>query len=281
MGATWAGRQFTGNRVDEHFLDTMGMRLVRGRNFRPNEAGVALISEATARAIWPGGDALGKPLPWEAPGTLVIGVVGDASTARVGVREPLEYYLSAARSDAPESVLMVRVAGRSNDAVLRLQSAARALDGRLQPTAQTLAGAYDRTVQQLSNALSVVTFLGAVAILLSAIGLAGLAGYTVAQRTREIGVRIALGARPRQIVRAILAPMTRPIAIGFVCGALAGAAGAKIMRSEIAGMAGVDPLDVFAYLMALAFFAAVVAVAVSIPGRRAIRIDPSRALQHE
>jgi predicted permease len=281
MGAAWAGRQFAGNRVDEHFLDTMGMRMVRGRNFRPNEAGVALISEAAARAMWPDGDALGKPLPWEAPGTLVIGVVRNASTSRVGIREPLEYYLPVTRGDAPESVLMVRVAGRPNDSVLRLQESARALDARLQPTAQTLSGAYDRAVQQLSNALAVVSFLGAVAILLSAIGLAGLAGYTVAQRTREIGVRIALGARPRQIVRAILAPMTRPIAIGFACGALAGTAAAKIMRSEIAGMAGVDPMDVFAYLMALAFFGAVIALAVSVPGRRAIRINPSKALQHE
>src|SRR5262249_38771775 len=132
-----------------------------------------------------------------------------------------------------------------------------------------------------SRAIAVIAGLGAVAILLSAIGLAGLAGYTVAQRTREIGLRIALGARAGQVVRAILAPMSRPIAIGFVCGALGASAAAKVLRSGIPAMAGLHLFDPLAYLMAVGFFAAVMALAILAPGRRAIRIDPSRALQHE
>lgn len=87
MGADWMGRQFAGNRVDPQFLDTLGIRLVRGRNFRPGEDGVALVNEATARVLWPDQEALGKALPWG--GQTVIGLVGNASTGYVGNPEPL------------------------------------------------------------------------------------------------------------------------------------------------------------------------------------------------
>jgi ABC-type antimicrobial peptide transport system permease subunit len=127
----------------------------------------------------------------------------------------------------------------------------------------------------------VISILGAVAILLSVIGLAGLAGYTVAQGTREIGLRIALGARAGQVVRAILAPMSRPIAIGFVCGAFGGSAVSRVLRSGIPAMSGINVFDPRPYLIAMVFFAAVVALSILAPGRRAIRINPSRALQHE
>jgi hypothetical protein len=259
----------------------MGIRLVRGRNFRPGEDGVALINEATARVLWPDQDALGKKLPWGTDGQTVIGVVRDASTASVGKPGALEYYLPPSRSDAPDSVLLVRVSGSPRDLVRRLQETARGLDERLRPGVQVVADIYDRETQKASAALAVIGILGAVAILLSAIGLAGLAGYTVAQRTREIGLRIALGARPSHVVRAILAPMNRPIAIGFVCGALGGGAVASILRSGIPTMAGLDVYEPLPYVMAMAFFAAVVALAILAPGRRATRINPIQALQHE
>jgi len=281
MGSTWAGHQFAGNRVDPYFLDTMGMRLARGRNFRPGEAGVAMISEAMERVLWPKRDALGKSLPWDTAGTTVIGVVRNASTTAVDIPDPLEFYLPQSAGDAPESVLLLRVSGRPEDAIRRLQDAARALDTRLQPAVQVVTAAYDREIQKVSRALAVITLLGTVAILLSTIGLTGLAGYTVAQRTREIGLRMALGARASQIVGAILAPMRRPIAVGFVCGALGGGAVAKVLRAGISAMAGVNLLDPLPYLMAMAFLAAVVALSILSPGRRALRINPASALQHE
>ena len=95
MWANWMGRQYAGNQVDPQFLDTMGIRLVRGRNFRPGEDGVALVNEATARVLWPDQDALGKTLPWGPQHQTVIGVVGNASTVYVGQRDSLEFYLAA------------------------------------------------------------------------------------------------------------------------------------------------------------------------------------------
>jgi predicted permease len=281
MGSNWMGRQYAGNHVDPQFLDTMGMRLVRGRNFRPGEDGVALISEAAARVLWPDEDALGKSLPWGSHGQTVIGVVRNASTAYVGNPEPLEFYLPPSRSDAPDSVLLVRISGSPRDVVRRLQDTARGLDERLQPDVQVVTDTYDREMERAFAALAVIAILGIVAILLSVIGLAGLAGYTVAQRTREIGLRIALGARASHVVRAILTPMSRPIVIGFVCGALGGSAVASVLRSGIPTMSGLNVFDPLPYVMAMAFFAAVVALCILAPGRRATRINPSQALQHE
>ena len=154
MGAAWRGRQFAGNRVDTQFLDTMRMRLVRGRNFLPGEEGVAMISEAAERVLWRDGDALGKSLPWDTHGSTVIGVVRNASTGAVGITEPLEFYLPQLRSDAPDSVLLLRVSGQPNDFVRRFQDAARALDGRLQPAVLVVSDAYDGEVKRTSQALA-------------------------------------------------------------------------------------------------------------------------------
>jgi hypothetical protein len=275
------GRQFAGNHVDPQFLESMGMRLLRGRNFLRGEQGVAMISEAAARVLWPDGDALGKSLPWDASGATVVGVVRNASTTAVGNPEPLEFYLPQTPNDAVDSVLLVRLSGRSHDFVRHFQDAARALDGRLQPAALGVSDAYDRAVTTTSRALAAIAILGSLAIVLAAIGLAGLAGYTLAQRTREIGVRIALGARGAHVVRAILAPMSRAIAFGFVCGALGGSAVARVLQSGMPAMGGINVFDPRAYLMAMSFFTAVVALSILAPGRRAIRINPGKALQHE
>jgi macrolide transport system ATP-binding/permease protein len=281
MGANWMGRQYAGNRVDSQFLDTMGMRLVRGRNFRPGEEGVAIISEATARVLWPDDDPLGKSLPWGTEHPTVIGVVRNASTAYVGNPEPREFYLPPARTEAPDSVLLVRVSGSPRDFVRRFQETARGLDERLQPAVHVVTDTFDREVESASAALGVIAILGTIAILLSVIGLAGLAGYTVAQRTREIGLRIALGARASHVVRAVLAPMSRPIVIGFVCGALGGSAVARVLRSAIPTMSGLTVFDPLPYVMAMTFFGAVVGLSILAPGRRAIRINPIQVLRHE
>ncbi|QOY88428.1 ABC transporter permease [Paludibaculum fermentans] len=281
MGTGWQGRQFAGNHADPEFLGAMGLRLARGRNFLPGETGVALISEAAEHVLWPDGGALGQPLPWDPKGPTVVGIVRNASTTDIGNPEPREFYLPHSSAQAPESVVLLRVAGDPHVSARRLQEAARALDPRLQPTVQVVTDSFDREVEKLSRALAVIAILGVVAILLSAIGLAGLAGYTVAQRTREIGLRIALGARSAQVVRAILAPMNRPLAVGFTLGALGAAAAARILRAGMPAMAGLNLFDPLAYMAAVAFFVLVVALAVLAPGRRAIRINPSQALQHE
>ncbi len=280
MGAEWMGRKLAGNRVDARFLETAGIGLVRGRSFRPREEGVVLVNEATARTLWPDKDALGQTLPW-APSQTVIGVVGNASTAEVGDLQALEFYVPPVANDAPDSVLLVQVTRSPRDFVRRLQDAARMLDPRLMPTVHVVSESYDRELGRLSAALAVIAVLGTVAILLSVIALAGLAAYTVAQRRREIGVRIALGARPGHLFNGVLAPMIRPVGAGLACGALGGAAVAMLLRGGIPTLSGLRVLDPLPYAVAVVAFAAVVALAILPSGRRAARIDPIEALRHE
>jgi ABC-type antimicrobial peptide transport system permease subunit len=211
----------------------------------------------------------------------VVGVVGNASTTAVANPEPLEFYLPQLPSDVLDSILLVRVSDPSHDFLRPFQDAARALDKRLQPAVRVVSDAYDGEVKNTRRALAAIAILGSLAIALSSIGLTGLAGFTVARRTREIGVRIALGARATHIARAILAPMSRAIVSGFVLGALGGSAVARVLRSAMPAMAGISVFDPLAYLAAVAFFAVVVALSILAPGRRAIRIDPSKALQNE
>jgi len=244
------------------------------------ERRIAIVTQATARTLWPGEDPLGKILPWDTEGTTVIGVVRDVATTAIGGANPLEFYLPIATGEFPDSMLLVRTSGTPKELLHTLEGAARGLDDRLQPAGRALSDDYDRELSKITQALTVVSFLGAVAVLLSAIGLAGLAGYTVVQRTREFGLRMALGARAAQIVRAILSPMFRPIAVGFVCGVAGGSAAAKILRSGMAGIGetGFSPLS---YVAVLLLFGIVVALAVLAPARRALQISPAKALQHE
>jgi len=267
--------------VDSYFLDAMAIRLVRGRNFEPREQGVAIVSESAARVLWSKADPLRKSLPWDVHGATVIGVARDASTDAMSDADPLQFYTPLGEDEASESTLLLRVTGDPHLLTRRLQDAARGVDATLQPSVKVVTDAYDEEVHHVSRALAVITLLGTAAVLLSIVGLAGLAGYTVAQRTREIGLRIALGARPRQIIASLLGPMIRPISFGLACGAMGGAVVTKVLRAATPALAGMNLFDPRAYLISAAVFAGVIALSVLAPGHRAIRINPSRALAHE
>ena len=127
------------------------------------------------------------------------------------------------------------------------------IDRRLQPVVGSLADAHDRGLEKIYRPLGIIAMLGTVALLLSFIGLVGLASYTVAQRTKEIGLRMALGAGSTQIVCALLAPMTVPVGAGLLCGILGGSAVVRVLRSGIAGIVGLTVFDPWAYLGAMVF----------------------------
>ena len=172
MGANWMGRQYAGNHVDPQFLDTMGIRLVRGRNFRPGEDGVALVNEATARVLWPDQDA---PRQNAAMGASA----PDRDRRR---RQRLDRLRGAARISGvlPAAIAKRRAGLRSAGPCLRLDRAmssdvfrtsALSLDERLQPTVQVVTDSYDQEVEKATAALAVIGILGTVANLLSVIGL--------------------------------------------------------------------------------------------------------------
>jgi predicted permease len=271
-----SGHQIRLNHVDEEYLRTMGIQLLRGRTFLPGEQGVALVSESLANWQWPGADPLGKNLTLADP-AVVVGVFASVNTSGVENSGAMELYYPLVKEWA-EAVVVARVAGRPANSVRAIENAASALDRKLRPQAQLLETEYQRVVSQSGRMAASISFLGTVALLLAGIGLAGLTGYTVAQRTREIGVRIALGAGRAQVTRAVLSPLLRPVAVGLVFGMIASTGMATVLRGEIFGL---SPLDPIGYLAALLFFGVVLVLATLAPVRRALRVDPSDALRHE
>ena len=271
----YGGLEVMVNHVDPEFRQTLGFRLTQGRDFARGERGVAIVSESLARWQWPGENPIGKTLRVAELG-VVVGVVRTAGSFDLRTQDGLGVYYPLQVGDA--SVAVARVKGRPQDYLGSMANAAKALDARLRTDAHTLGPIYQDVLAKNAITVEAIGILGGLATLLSAIGLAGLAGYIVAQRTREIGVRMALGASRGQVVRAVVAPMLRPLTIGFGIGAL-GAAGLSLpLRRQIFGLL---PLDPVAYFGAIALFTAVMALAALAPARRAMRVNPSDALRHE
>ena len=137
---------------------------------------------------------------------------------------------------------------------------------------------FRRKLQGTERSAMAISLLGFTALALACLGIVGLVTYAVSQRTKEIGIRMALGARPAHVVAAVLRQFSRPVAIGLVVG-VAGAAGlSQLLRRELYGISHLDPL---AYVAAIGVFAITAALAAWWPARRALRIDPLRPLRYE
>ena len=283
VGSTFfeSGRKILLNRVDGEFIGALGLHLSAGRSFRvfPDaERGVALVSGSFARLRWPGESPIGKTLSvYPGPAT-VVGVVGRATTFVAGEEDTVAVYMPLTAADYGEASLVVRVSGEPVRFASTLSTVAASLDPKIRPSYTLLQNVYDQTVAQHWLLSTVLSLLGMLATLLAAIGLAGLTGYTVGQRMREIGVRIALGAAGPRVIQAVIRPLAAPVAGGIVGGMLLAAGISAVMRNIISGLRPADPA---AYVMAIALFALVMTVAISVPARQAVRIQPTDALRHE
>jgi ABC-type antimicrobial peptide transport system permease subunit len=160
----------------------------------------------------------------------------------------------------------------------RIAAIVKELEPRAELKAEPLTENFRQQMQPAIYGAAVAGFLGLLALLLAAVGMAGVFAYAVSQRTREIGVRMALGARPSQVVRLVLSSSLRALVVGTVVG-LAGTAAMSALLVHV--MPGLQPSDPAAYAGVLAVLAAAVALASAIPARRAARVDPLRALRWE
>jgi predicted permease len=271
------GRRISINGVDADFIATLGLHLSRGRNFAGSERDAALVSESFARWHWPGEDPIGKRLSVAISAT-VVGVVTKAGTFDIQDADAMGVYYPITPQEYRDASVVVRVARPPGTMAGTLMGAAGAQDPRLRPGYSLLQTAYDNAVAQSRTLAAILGMLGFLATSIAAIGLAGLTGYTVSQRTREIGVRIALGAASPRVVRAVLRPLAVPVAAGVAIGMLVAGAVSAVLRNHLSSLRPADPL---AYLMAIALFVLVVALAVTLPARRAVRIQPAEALRHE
>jgi predicted permease len=286
-GMTVAGegeaRQFEFNVVSPGFFTMLGMPMVRGRGFTNEEtqsdAGVLVVTESTARRLWPGRDAIGENLRnFDKKECQVVGVVRDSQASHLGQTGGLFFYMPAGPKEQANLQLLAH--SKSGDTAMAngIRESARALDPDLIVDVTRLEDNLElwRTPSRIVAALSGV--LGALALLLASVGVHGVVSYGVSQRTREIGIRMALGADGREVMTLLLRQALRPVVIGALVGVIACAAVSQILSRVLYGMGSHDPIafiGVPVFLMGVAFLASY------IPARRATRVDPVVALRYE
>ena len=288
----------TRHSVNPGALSNMGIPLLGGRDFTEQDDAraplVAIISEGTAKSFWPGEDPIGKRfLPIGRKDWInVIGVASDVrlrqrlemSDAAIGIAPgglgpQLDVYLPYPQRANRAVVLAIRVKGDATSATKAIRSSILSLDSTL--PAYDVALLQDRLAAQddASKALTTVTASYALlALFLAALGLFGVLAHSVSRRTQELGVRMALGALPRDLLLMVLNEGVRLTALGIAAGLFGAALLTRAMASLLFGVSTMDPA---VYLTISALLLAVAIVACYLPARRAMGLDPIVALRHE
>ena len=266
------------NHIDPPFFQTMQIPLLRGRNLMRGDTRGIVVSESLARLQWPGGDPIGKLFRSGNETYTVVGVVGSARLVSPEDSDAVEIYHLAAGEILPSMVVLVRTVGSPEALVPLAASIAKTVDPKLVPEVQLMKSAFQGKLQTAEYSALAVGLLGLVALLLACAGIVGMVGYSVSQRTKEIGIRMALGARPGHVLRVVLRQFSVPVAAGLLAGVGGAVALSQILRQLLYGVSNLDPI---AYVAAIAVFAVTVVVAALWPARRALRVDPMRALRYE
>lgn len=268
------------------YFEALATPVVQGRAFADVDDAAAprvvVVNESFARMLWPGEDPLGKRLSRDSevgPWMEVIGVVADSKFGRLDEEAAPFFYLSLLQRHEPRAELLVRSEGQS-------ASVARAIRAEVEAAAPGLPalrirpvdGLIEEGLAQYRLAASITGGFTALALLLAALGMYGLLSYGVSQRTREIGIRMALGARTEEVTSMVTRQTAFLTAVGLVVGLLLAAG---VTRSLTTLLYEVDPLDPLAYLVATGALVVASLAAAWIPARRASRVDPAEALRYD
>jgi predicted permease len=270
--------------VGADYFATVGVPLVAGRPFTDDEVDqrrpVAIINETLARQYWPDGTAVGRrlyPGEFDQEPLEIVGVARDHKVRSVG--EPPRPYLHRPAGQSRAIGLVVRTATPAVAALPMLRQALWDLEPNIVFTEDTSATAVaDATMAPTRIGAGVIGAFGGFALLLAAIGLYGVIAYSVSLRTREVGIRMAIGATPGQVLRLILAQGGRLAVVGIVLGTVASIAVGQVLSSLLYGVSPFDPL---AYLVAVGLLATVAGLANLAPAAAAARIDPLKALRRD
>ncbi|HMJ82041.1 MAG TPA: ADOP family duplicated permease, partial [Vicinamibacterales bacterium] len=277
------------NRVTPGHFRTLGIPLVVGRDFdardRAEGTAVVIVNETLARRFWPGENPIGKrlreltdrgaPRPWFE----VVGVARDSKYATVGEDPKPFMYRPMAQDYTPAGTVMVKTRGNAADALPLVRAAVADIDPNMALfSVMTLDSATSISLLPVKVAATVAGTLGVLALILGAIGLYGVMSYLVRQRTREIGIRMALGAERGTVVGLVTGHGMRWTGIGLVVGLAASFAVAKLIGGFLYG---VGPADPTAFVGIALLLIGTAYVACYIPARRASRIDPLVALREE
>lgn len=266
------------NWVDPGFFATMGIPLKTGRTFLSGEKHAVIVSESFARQQWPGQNPLGQQIGGGNTKDTVIGVAGDAHINALNDDDAAEQYWPAQRDDMPGMVVILRATGEPGSLTPAIKTISEDLDPKAMPEIRQIKLLYREDVSRLEMIASAVSAIGIVAVCLAGVGLVGLVAFTVSQRTKEIAIRIALGARPGAVLAAVLRQYVWPVALGLLAGGSFAAFASRVLR---VGLYGVSNLDPASYAAALGTLMAIVVAAALLPARRALRLDLAKTLHYE
>jgi predicted permease len=275
------------NVVGPSFFATLGIPLLAGRDFGERDSAeapnVAVINEAAANLHFPGGDALGARVSFRGPAAAgpwyeIVGVVGNSKYADLGENELPVAYMPLAQNHETGMTLYVRSTARPESLLGSIRREIETLEPAL-PVVDTriMEDTIGAALYSVRMSARLLAGFGALALLLAAVGLYGVLSFQVASRTHEIGIRLALGARARDVFNIVVRDGLALVAIGVVVGLL----GALAAGRALAGfLYGVSPADTATYVAVTAILCAVAGVACAIPARRAMRMDPIAALRY-
>jgi putative ABC transport system permease protein len=274
--------------VSSSYINALSIPLLRGRNFTDADTDtapqVALINATMARRFWPNEDAVGKRFHWGHPGSEdpwieIIGVVGDTKLYGLANPSRLELYLPLQQSHANDMFLVLRSAIDPASLTPAVRDAVAGID-KDQPVfnVNTMKQLVDDSVASRRITLILLGLFSGLALVLAAIGIYGVISYSVQQRTHEIGIRMALGAQRRDVLRLVVGQGVKLAALGVAIGIAAAFRLTRLMSSLLFGVGAYDPV---AFGAAAALLLLVATAACYIPARRAIAIDPMVALRYE
>ena len=274
------------NIVGPHYFETLGIPVIGGRPIlsddRPTAPGVAVVNEQMAKHLWPNESAIGKRVSIEGPTgpwLTIVGVVRNTRYNSLGERAPDFMYLPFAQHYRSEMILQVRTAGATPALATTLRDLVHTLDPRLPPSPVTSLGEDMRIVLLPSElGAGLLGAFGLLALLLASVGIYGVTSYSVAQRTREMGIRSALGATARDLVLLMARQSMRVVLIGAGIGLLLALVTARLLTSQLYGVTATDPVT---FLVMPALLLSIALLATLVPARRATRVDPSDALRTE
>jgi putative ABC transport system permease protein len=276
------------NVVTPHYFRTMRIPMKQGRDFDDRDGGqapfVAIVSEALARESFPGQDPIGRRIQCGLDSLAfmtIVGVVGDVRTYGPARPAQAEIYMPFEQHPRPSTVLTIMARTASSDPLALTETLRRVIQSR-DPEVPVRASTMEGTLQTASATPRFRTFLlvvfAAVALVLAVAGVYGVMAYTVSQRVPEIGVRVALGASPADILTMVIGQGARLAGVGLAVGVVLALAASRLLQGLLFGVTARDPAI-------LGTVVAVVAVAALgacyVPGRRALRVEPVAALRAE
>jgi putative ABC transport system permease protein len=270
--------------VGPGFFDAMGIRVLRGRDVlasdRRGGPEVAVVSESLAARYFPGEDPIGKRIRflWQTDQEQeIVGVVADVRSDDLHLREEGTIYLAADQIGLASMAIAIKAQGAPEALAEPLRRIVREIDPALPVSeVRTVVSIVRDSVANRTTMMQLLTAFGALALLLAGVGVYAVAAQAVVARTRDIGVRLAVGASPGRVVRAVMLKEAMPVAVGMAIGLAASAPAARALSSLLYDVSPTDPATLVSVAVILGLASA---LALLVPTLRAVRIDPAAVLR--